>query len=448
MVDDLGIAQDQFFRIAWVVNGYILGYVVAMPLMGRIADSRGRGRVFAIALLVFCFGSAWVAVSTDLTMLSIARGVQAIGGGALVPVSMALVMQIAPPGSRALGLGAMAAAAEVGGLFGPLWGGGIADLLGWRGVFWINLPMCLPLAAAVWHLARQEPREPDTRLDIAGAALIGASLVCLTIALTNDPIDPRPGAVTAGLFAGALGLFVLFLWRQTRAPVPIVELSRFRRPSLSAAFLTNVLVGGALIVALVNVPLFTNVVLQESALQGGLNLMRFTIALPIGALIGGYVAGRYGSSAGAVLGLVCAGAGFLLMSTWSESPGFMAMTAPLLLAGFGFGLVIAPINTAALGQADDAERATIASLLTVVRLLGALVGVALLTSRGLGGFYAEAGLIPLDDPRFMERLTGLQVDTFRETFLATGVVCFIAVIPALFLSHQRETAPATGDAST
>jgi MFS family permease len=105
MIEDVGLVQDQFYRAAWIVNGYILGYVVAMPLMGRIADAYGRSRIFSLALLLFCAGSAWVAVSDGLTMLSIARGVQAIGGGAVVPVSMALVMQHASPARRALGLG-------------------------------------------------------------------------------------------------------------------------------------------------------------------------------------------------------------------------------------------------------------------------------------------------------------------------------------------------------
>ena len=437
MIDDIGLAQDQFFQAAWIINGYILGYVVAMPLMGRVADAYGRTRIFALALLLFCAGSAWVAVSSGLTLLSIARGVQAIGGGAVVPVSMALVMQHASPGRRALGLGVMAAASEAGGLVGPLWGGGIAELLGWRWVFWINLPLCLPIAVAMWRLAGREPRAPRQDLDLPGALLLGVSLVCLTIALTDDPIEPRGTAMTLGLYAGAALLFGAFLLRQTRAPLPILRLPMFRRPRLTAAFVVNGLVGGALIVAMVSVPLFTNVVLRESALQGGLNLMRLTIALPVGALLGGVIAQRFGPNYGASIGLVCAGAGFLLMTGWSEDPGFVAMTGPLLLAGFGFGLVIAPINAAALGETVEEERATMASLLTVVRLLGALVGVALLTSRGLGSFYAEAGLIPLDDPRFEALVVGVQVETFHEVFLFTGVICLLSVLPALALGTRE-----------
>jgi MFS family permease len=265
--------------------------------------------------------------------------------------------------------------------------------------------------------------------------LLGVSLVCLTIALTDDPIQPRGTAATLLLYGGAAVFFGAFLLRQTRAPLPILNLPMFGRPRLSAAFAVNAIVGGALIVAMVSVPLFTNIVLRESALQGGINLMRLTIALPVGALAGGAIAQRYGASYGAWLGLACTAAGFFLMATWTADPDFVAMTGPLLLAGFGFGLVIAPINSAALDETPEAERATMASLLTVVRLLGALVGVALLTSRGLGGFYAEAGLIPLSDPRFEELFVGLQVDAFREVFIVTGVVCLLTLAPAAFLGR-------------
>jgi MFS family permease len=273
-------------------------------------------------------------------------------------------------------------------------------------------------------------------LDVPGAVLIGLSLVCLTVALTDDPIQRRALVTTLLLYAGAAGFFALFLWRQSHAPAPVVDLTRFRSRALSSAFLTNGLVGGALIVAMVTVPLFTNIVLGGSALEGGLNLMRLTIALPFGAFAGGHIATRFGYSKGCALGLACAAIGFVGMSTWGSYPGFVAMTAPSLIAGFGFGLVIAPINAAALGHTPEEERATMASLLTVVRLMGALVGVALLTSRGLGGFYAEAGLVPLDDPSFEQLVEGLQVDAFQETFLITAVVCLVSILPALLLGRD------------
>jgi MFS transporter, DHA2 family, triacylglyceride efflux pump len=437
MVNDVGVAQDQFYRAAWIVNGYILGYVVAMPLMGRVADSYGHGRIFAAALLLFCAASAWVALAQGLTMLSIARGVQAIGGGGVVPVSMAIVTANASASKRVMGLGAIAAASEAGGLLGPLWGGGIAELMGWRGVFWINLPLCLPIAFVVWQLGRHEPPSARRGLDLPGAGLLGASLVCLTVALTDDPIARRETAVTLLLFAGAAASFGGFLLWELRTTNALVNLSLFRVPRLSAAFVANSLTGGTLIVAMVAVPLFTNVLLHGSALDGGLSLMRLTAALAVGALAGGYLASRFGLSAGAAIGLVLAAAGFLGMATWSEDPSVVEMTLPLLVAGLGFGLIIAPINAAVMNEAEENERATLASLLTVARLVGALVGVALLTTRGLSGFYAQAGQIALDDPQFERLLRGLQLNSFRDTFIVTAIVCFATLLPALLLGRSK-----------
>jgi EmrB/QacA subfamily drug resistance transporter len=432
MVEDVGLAQDEFYRAAWIVNGYILGYVVALPLMGRVADAFGHGRIFALALAIFSAGSAWVAVSDDLTLLTIARSVQAVGGGAVVPIALAIVMQQAAPERRALWLGGIAVAAEAGALIGPLWGGGIADLIGWRGVFWINLPLCLPLALATWRLSRPNGSE-DRGIDVAGAALLGGSLVSLTFGLTDDPIDPRSTGETLLLLGAAALLLALFVLRQRRASAPLVDLALFRSRTLNACFVANTLVGGALIVAMVNVPLFTSIVLGGSPLEGGLNLMRLTVGVALGAGLGGLLTNRYGVRVGACAGLALAGAGFLGMARWDADLSFLLLTAPLLVAGLGFGLVIAPLNAAALGETRAGERATVASLLTVVRLLGALVGVALLTTRGLSGFYAEAGLLSLDDPNFAEALVGLQVESFRETFLVAALVCFVALAPAALL---------------
>ena len=158
--------------------------------------------------------------------------------------------------------------------------------------------------------------------------------------------------------------------------------------------------------------------------------------MPLGAVAGGFLATRLGFAPIAGLGVVLTGAGFAGMASWGADPGFVALTLPLFVAGLGFGLIIAPVHTAVLNE-EEAERATVAALLTVVRLLGALVGVALLTTRGLSGFYAAAGEVALDDPRFDAVLRGLQVESFQDTFLVTAIVCFVTLLPALFLGKRR-----------
>ena len=437
MTEDLGVAQDQFYRAAWIINGYILGYVVVMPLMGRAADSFGHGRVYALAMLLFCAGSAWVALAGGLTSLSIGRAVQAVGAGALVPVSMAIVTSTGPVARWPLWLGAMAAVAEAGSLAGPLWGGGLSSLVGWRGVFWINLPLCLPIALIFWRMSSRVDGKDWRRIDYLGAALLGGSLAALAVALTNDPIEPRPLVQTVGLFGTAAVFLGLFVLRENRVSLPMVDLSRFGNISMAAAFVANALLGAALIVAMVNVPLFTSTVLGGSALAGGLNLMRLTLALAVGAFAGGWVSSRFSRSLAAGGGALVAGIGYLGLASWGEDPGVLRMTIPLLAAGLGLGLAIAPLMAAVMDQSSEAERATWASLLTVVRLLGALVSVALLTTQGLSGFYTEAARVPLDQAEYGAVVIGLQVEAYRETFLAAAAVCFLALIPAALLDRGK-----------
>jgi len=434
MIEGISLPQDQFYRAAWIINGYILGYVIAMPVMGRVSDRLGHGRVFAASLAVFMAGSAWVALSRDLTTMALARGFQAVGGGALVPVAMAIVADAMPAERRGLGIGVMAAASEGGGLIGPLWGGGIAHFIGWQGLFWINLPMCLPLAIAAWSLT-SDGKAQGAPIDLPGGVLFGASLVCLTVALTNDPVQPRPASMTVALYLLAAASFAVFIVRQTHVLDPLLEVAQFRRVPLSAGFVTIALHGGVSIVAMVNVPLFTNVILHGSALEGGLNLMRMTVGVPIGAVVGGYAAVRFGFNRTAIVGEVLTGIGFLGMAAWDSDPGFVAFTLPLFVGGIGLGLMIAPMSTAVMNEVAEGRRASVSSLLTVVDLLGSLVGVALLTTRGLGGFYASAGLIPLDDPRYTELLKGLEVNAFSHTFVSAAIICFVAIVPAALLGR-------------
>ncbi len=208
IISDIGLSVDDFYRSSWIVNGYLLGYLVALPIVGRVADVYGHARVFAACIACFVLGSALVALSPGYTWLVVARALQAVGGGGVVPVAMAIVASEVPAGKRLLGLGAIAAASEGGALLGPLWGGVITDLAGWRWVFWVNLPMAAPIGYAVWRLAGDERQRG--RIDWWGAALLGLALAVLTVALVDDPNGPRPLVATAGLLAVALAVAVAF----------------------------------------------------------------------------------------------------------------------------------------------------------------------------------------------------------------------------------------------
>lgn len=433
LINDIGLTVDDFYRASWVVNGYLLGYLVALPIMGRVADVYGRARIFAIALGVFMVGSVLVAVSPSFTPLVLARALQAIGGGGVVPVAMAIVVSELPREQRLMGLGAIAAASEFGALIGPLWGGSIAEVWGWRAVFWVNIPMALPIAALALRLAGSERRRGV--IDWGGALLLVAALTVLTIALVDDPNAPRAWAWTGALLVGAVALAVAFVWHERRTTQPLAPLEALRLPTVLAANVTHFVVGLGLITVLIGVPLFVNLVLVEGALDGGLTLMRLTVAVPVGAMAGAWLGGRIGLHRTTMLGCALAAGCFLGLQAWDRDLSEAMRTLPQLVGGFGFGLTIAPLGAAVLQRVDEAHRAAASGWLTLSRVTGMLVGAALLTSTGLGRFYARAGTIEFDSPEFAALVAEAQVTTFREVFLAAAAVMFVGVVVAWFIGR-------------
>lgn len=440
MIPDLGITADEFYRSSWIINGYLLGYLVALPVMGRVADVYGTGRIYAASMLLFTVGSALVAVAPGLEFLVAARSLQAVGGGAVVPVAMAIVVRELPPRARAPGLGAIAAASEAGALVGPLWGGAIADWLDWRAVFWLNLPLAAPLALAAWRLAAHERRAGG--IDWWGAALLGAALAVLTVALADDPLNPRPFTVTLALLAAAAAGGAAFARREVSAAVPLVRPAMLAARPVLAAEAATFLTGGALITVLIGVPLFVNLVLAEGPLAGGITLLRLTAAVPVGALCGGWLAARLDLRVISSVGMLLAAAGVGTLAAWDEGLGEPLRSAPQLVAGLGFGLVLAPMASAVLSRVGEGERATAAAWLTLARIAGMLVGAAVLASTGLGRFYARAGSVEFGSPGFEELVRAAQVDTFREIFLAAAVVLLAAAALCAALGPPPDREPA------
>src|SRR6266446_858385 len=206
IITDLQIPIVQFDHAAWIVSGYLLGYVIAMPLMGRVSDMYGRRRVFIICLSIFALGSLFcglapilgnaldlgflrnVGINVDtpgLTWLVAARFVQAAGGGAVVPLAMAVAGDFYGEERRGIALGLIGMVAEAGGVLGPLYGSIIVQTWGWQAIFYLNLPIVALLLFFIWRLIPASAHLKE-RIDLPGALLLGASLVCLSLGLAQE----------------------------------------------------------------------------------------------------------------------------------------------------------------------------------------------------------------------------------------------------------------------
>ena len=442
---DLQIPLTELDRAAWIVTAYLVAYTVAMPMGGRLSDVHGRVRMFQAALIVFAIGSALVAVAPNFDWIVSARVLQAIGGGATVPIGLAMAVATVSPQRRGIAIGLVAAAAEAGSVLGPLYGGAIIELLGWRWIFWLDVPQSLILIALLAILPNRA--NPGARMDYMGAMVMGGALVFLTAGLSQRGLFSATSVypyllVTAGtLLVAAL----VFLERRTDQPLlpPFLYRSRAFLSSNGAQFL----VGVALIIALVSVPLMAGTVMERSALESVLHLLRLTAAIPVGAVAGGYLLRWAGVRSVCIAGLALMGAGLLFMSGWEAQVEELRLTLPLVSAGLGFGLVIPPIGVSALSASPSNYWGAAASLVTASRMVGMALGLAALSAWGIERFYSLTGDLDLGSS-FEQTETVLinaGVTVFQNMFLITGLLSLLAILPALLMREEQVEEDAHSD---
>jgi MFS family permease len=474
MLRDLGISiQTQLDEAAWIINAYLIAYVVTMPFMGRVSDIFGRRIVFVGCLVVFAFGSVFVVLAPSLPWMIAARAITAVGGGAMVPVAIAVVGDVFSEKRRPFAMGILGAVDTAGWIWGPLYGAMLVRYLNWRWQFYLNLPLSALAAAAAFYALRDlkpvvEPGRRGRRLDVVGAVLLTLTLVVVNIGLTqaggglgsaspsfdfDQPQGSNSGVSTAAplLFAGIIG-FVLFALAERRQAIrgrvpPLIDLTMFRHRNFNTAFLVNLFTGFVLIIAMVDVPIFVNVILGETiesaALDSGRILSALTVAMAIASVVGGWLCERRGYRLPTVLGLVFIACAFFLMgATWHVDITYSQMAVHLALAGAGFGLVIAPTATAVIDAVVAEQRGIASALVIVLRLLGMTIGLSALTAWGLQrfGVLSKTELPPLTDPGYMDILVRITAQMLRETFLISGVVSLITLVPAVMLrGRERRT---------
>ena len=482
---DLDLPVDRIERATPMLTGFLAGYICTMPLLGLASDIHGRSAVYLGSLAIFVAGSVLTATAAytgeppygiiGQPWLVTGRVLQGLGGGAMVPIALALAADLFPAGRRDTAIGAVAAIQETGSVLGPLYGAAIAALAvdhgDWRAAFWLNLPLAAICAVCFLVAARAVRREgsPTTRppagegpaVDWLGAALLGLGLASLAIALYPD--DPARQAVSTYFLpwaAAALLLLAGWGFRQVATLNPVIPAELLRSRAFLGSSAANLLVGAGLMTALVDIPLMGRGVFNLNQIDSALLLSRFMVAIPVGAIAGGLLSRRIGGRGTAVLGLLVAAVGFFLVSLWDSHEltnrvaGLRQADLELVLCGLGFGLVIAPLAAAVIDLARPERHGLAASLVVLVRTLGMMAGLSALSAFGLRRFYDlfNSGYAPrlLPGPDFQhqkllfeQKLTDSLVAEYHGVFLIAAGLCVVAGLIAGLTLSARSTAGTT-----
>jgi MFS family permease len=517
MMAGVGLSADELQRAAPIISGFLLGYIAVLPLIGRIADVVGRTPVLVGALLLFAVGSLITAGAYDLPLVVTGRFLQGIGGGGLIPATLALVADLWPAERRGLPLGVVGAVQELGSVLGPLLGAAVLAVADWRYIFWLNLTVAVvlalllrgrrwpPISGVVGLLAcvalgltltaperlasgvtlglpfvpftgtsrlltpigvatlvlaltwlglvlwrgRGRAMSVLSRVDLVGALLLALALAGVVLAFaTADPerelMSPAGPwlLVAAGVFAVAFALW------QRRTAAAIVPRGLLGARPAWGSLVVSFLIGCALIAALVDVPVFARTTQGGGQLAAALVLVRFLIALPVGAVAGGWLTRRYGLGLIAGTGLGLSGAMFVVMAFWSRTAlDHWPATVVLLVCGFGFGLALSPLNTAMLGATPADSHGLVSALVVVARMVGMLVGVSALTAIGLRRYYSIADGIkspnelcpssPGNCRPFIDALRDAAISQVHAIFAGAAVCAFLAAALAAVLLGRR-----------
>ena len=487
---------NQLRHASWIVNGYLLVYVVTMPLAGRLADLWGARRVFIAALVAFTLGSLLAGAAQGLDQLIGARLVQALGGGAIVPVATAAAAHLYSADARPRALGAIGALTFLGMAAGPFVGaallgtihaqsalasagivaGSAVDFLApaWRWVFYVNVPIGIVALALAWAASAgwETPRHA-TRLDLPGALAfsvgLGATLVGLTL-LGSSAGGTILGLATPTLIAillvlGLVGLALTVVDGLVRRD-PFLEVRLFRRGPFASAALVSLLTGYGFATAIVGAAVFVDRVLYGGPSEQQVVLGSLAAATAAGALASGFAVRRLSLRLVTLVGLIASTAGLAAMSGWTPSTTIGAASLAAALFGFGFGLTVTPRSTAAVEAAGRAAFGMASATVTVARMIGMTVGLAVLTAYGsttidrlTAQIYAspeayQAFLPPeLVGRPFRDGLVIAALERWASgeaarimvgLFLAAAAVTALAALPALALGTRRARMLASG----
>lgn len=439
---------------SWVFSAYMLTSTTTVPLYGKISDLYGRRKLYLVAMALFLLGCIAAGQANTMTQLIIARGLQGIGAGGIMPLAFILIGEMFTLEERARMQGFFSGVWGVSSIVGPLLGGFLVDQLSWRWVFYINIvPGLLAAALVAFGWRDQIHGQGRPVVDYAGAGLLTASVVTLLLGLMDY------GTSSSWiLIAISIALFVALLWAERRAADPVLPLHLFNEKLFTISILHGILTGWAMFGSISFIPLFVQSVLGTSATQAGITIAPMLLGWVMASIVGTRLLLRVGFRRLAILGTSLLVVGSFLMSRADENTSQVLLMSFVTLMGIGMGFSIPPFLIAVQTTVERRYLGTATSTMQFSRSIGGTIGVsvmgAALSARLISNLNAS-GLdldlvaqllnpLPGDEAIINEAARVAVANAIEIVFVIAFITAFLGLVATLFAPRQelKDQAPA------
>lgn len=415
--------------VDWIVTSYLLAVGVSIMATGWLADHFGKKRVFVVSLAMFTLGSLLCTISPTLELLVGARVLQGLGGGALMPLGMAMIYELFEPQDRGMALGVWGVAAMAAPAVGPVLGGFLVTAVDWRLLFLINVPIGIVGVPAAARLLRDIGARDDRPLDVPGLATSAVGLVLVLLALSEAPTWGWTS--TTFVVTLAVGVVLLAFWiiRSLRISTALIELRMFAIPAFTLTMVIVWLVTIAQFSRLVFIPLEFETLRGLDALSVGLMLTPAALGVAMTMPIGGRLADRIGARVPVTIGLVVTAFSFWPLGHLRADTPETVVAAWLFVGGLGVGLAMMPNTVIAMNSVHGRYVAQASAVRSLNRQIAAALGTAVLASvlaSRIGAIGSHAG-----------RPTVHALAGYNDLFLIAMYLSIASFVCALFLPGKR-----------
>lgn len=464
-------------KMEWIITAYMLSMAVMLPTAGWLADKFGYKRIYFFGVLLFTAGSFLCGISPNENLLILSRIIQGIGGGALMPIGMAIVTRVFPREQRgtALGFWSIAAAASVS--FGPLIGGFIIDKLSWHYIFYINIPIGFISLFATTIIQNEYKNKDSKRFDLLGFISVIFFLPFLTYALSESTAQTNTLGWSSPVVLACLGIstiaFAVFITRELTTNYPLVDLRLLKNYNFAIAIFMIFIVNIGMMGSTFLMPLYLQNSMGYTALQAGAFFLPIGILQSISSPTSGIIADKINAKIPIVTGLVIMSLSFFLNSNLSYLSEKGIITISLVLRGFALGMIYTPLSTLSMFDVQREKMAQASGMYNVVSRLGGSFGVAILatilTIRVNFHLQTYIQSINVNSPEFRSIFAGFRnfmqttagysssnatilgqsaimsqvskeayISGINDDFFIAGMMSLVGIIPILFLKSKKK----------